>query len=232
MCVWGGGRALRVLLDQRENQGSTSFKLLTTVLTLLFYCQVVSKIQMSHHRFTKKPTSTWSICRGRQFQFFSGRTDSFTILCQYHGFMKLAQKNCRFLFSFKWNTSTCTKRVCTFCKKKTWCAIGFLQTCKKTFFFNFKKCETTPLFFSSNFQEFSGKVRKQKHNFHFQIAKILDFVHKKKVFFYFTIVHRLLLNSHEISFFSKNSQKNSPVTTKISERKKNETGKNSENFSP
>ena len=46
------------------------FKLLTTVLTLLFYCQVVNKIQMSHHGFTKKRTPTCAICRGRQFQFF------------------------------------------------------------------------------------------------------------------------------------------------------------------
>ena len=73
----------------------------------------------------------------------------------------------------------------------------FLQTCKKNLFLSFKKCETTSLFFS-NYENFSGKLRKKKHNFHFQIAKILNFVHPKNQFFsIFTLVQRHLLNSRE-----------------------------------
>ena len=68
------------------------FKPLTTVLTLLFYCQVVNKIQMSHHGFTKKTYAFLPNLPRPAVSILSGRTYSFTILCQYHGFMKLAQK--------------------------------------------------------------------------------------------------------------------------------------------
>ena len=70
-------------------------------------------------------------------------------------------------------------------------------TLRKNFFLSFKKCETRSLFFF-HFEDFSGKLRKQKHIFHFQTATILNFVHKKKNFFSnFTRVHRHLLNSRE-----------------------------------
>ena len=55
--------------------------------------------------------------RAASFNFFPAESDSFNILCQYHGFMKLAQKfqlwhwnchkNCHFYLSvFKWNCAT------------------------------------------------------------------------------------------------------------------------------
>ena len=58
----------------------------------------------------------------------------------------------------------------------------FLQTCKKTFFLVSKSVKPPLFFLFSNFEDFSEKLRKKKHNFHFQIAKILNFVHKKKSF--------------------------------------------------
>ena len=60
--------------------------------------------------------------------------------------------------------------------------MGFLQTCKKTFFWVSKRVKLHHFFFLL-FEDFSGKVRKKKHNFHFQIAKILNFVHEKNTFF-------------------------------------------------
>ena len=115
----------------------------------------------------------------------------------YHGFIKLGTKNCSVSLVFVARTSTCSKRVCTFCKKKTWCTMGFLQTCKKTFFRVSKNVKPQLFFFFSELWDFSEKLREKKHKFHFQIAKILNFVHKKNVFSNFTLVHRHLLNSRE-----------------------------------
>ena len=66
-------------------------------------------------------------------------------------------------------------------------------------FFEFQKVWNHTFFFCFfNFEDFSEKLRKKKHNFHFQIAKILNFVHRKKVCFSnFTLVHRHLPNSRE-----------------------------------
>ena len=96
-----------------------------------------------------------------------------------------------------WITSA--KTVCTFCKKKNVMYYGVFTNLQKNFFLSFKKCETTPFFFCFfNFEDFSEKLRTKKHNFHFQIAKILNFVHQKKSFFSnFTLVHRHLPNSRE-----------------------------------
>ena len=71
--------------------------------------------------------------------------------------------------------------VCTFCKKKNGPYYGDFTNLQKNFFLSFKKCETTSNIFP-HFEDFSGKLRKQKHIFHFQTAKILNFVHQKKSF--------------------------------------------------
>ena len=89
------------------------------------------------------------------------------------------------------------KRFALFVKKKTWLSAGNLQTCKKTFF-GVSKSVKPHHFFFFHFQEFSLKLRKKKHNFHFQIAKNFIFVHQKKKFFGdFTADNRHLLNSRE-----------------------------------
>ena len=78
---------------------------------------------------------------------------------------------------------TRAKTVCTFCQKKTWCTMRFLQTCKKTFFWVSKSVKPHLFFCFFNFEDFSEKLKKKKHNFHFQTSKIVSFVHPKNHFF-------------------------------------------------
>ena len=80
---------------------------------------------------------------------------------------------------------------------------------QKNFFLSFKKYEIKSFFFQ--LFEFFTQTEKKKHNFHFQIAKNLKFVHPKNLFFrIFTLVQRHLLNPHEVSlklpWNSKNGQ--------------------------
>ena len=116
---------------------------------------------------------------------FSSRTDSFTILCQYHGFMKLAQKTVIF-----WSVSSkirlpALKRFAIFVRKKTLCTMRFLQTCKKTFFWVSKSVKPQHFFFF----QFLGIFRKSeetKTQFSFSNCKNSQIcASKKKVFFRF-----------------------------------------------
>ena len=115
----------------------------------------------------------------------------------YHGFMKLGTKNSPVSLVFLARTSTCSKRVCTFCKKKNVMYYGVFTNLQKNFFSSFKKCETNTFFFFPIWWFFK-KSEEKKHKFHFQIAKFLNFMHQKNMFFCkFTLVHRHFLNSRE-----------------------------------
>ena len=85
--------------------------------------------------------------------------------------------------NFQKNARLPAQNVSALFVKKNVMYYGVFTNLQKNFFLSFKKCETTPLFFFLLFEDFSGKVRKKKHNFHFQIAKILNFVHEKNTFF-------------------------------------------------
>ena len=84
--------------------------------------------------------------------------------------------------NFQKNARLPAQNVSALFVKKNVMYYGVFTNLQKNFFLSFKKCETTSLFFFFHFQEFSLKLRKKKHNFHFQIAKIFIFVHKKKSF--------------------------------------------------
>ena len=111
--------------------------------------KVSTKIQLSHHDFTKKSSYTFG------------------------------------------------KNLALFAKKNGWFTLVYLPTCKKTFFWVSKSVKPQ-LFFFFQLWAFFTQTEKKKHNFHFQIAKNLKFVHPKNQFFIiFTLVQRHLLNLRE-----------------------------------
>ena len=79
--------------------------------------------------------------------------------------------------------STWPKSVCIFCKKKPWCTMKFLQTCKKNLFLSFKKRETTSLFFLLWIMRFFQENKGKKNTiFIFKLQKFSILCIKKKVF--------------------------------------------------
>ena len=93
------------------------------------------------------------------------------------------------------------KLFALFVKKKRSLIWGFYKLAKKLFFEFQKVWNHITFFFLFHFQEFSLKLRKKKHKFHFQIAKIFIFVHQKKSFWRFysrqSTFTKLAWNCHE-----------------------------------
>ena len=108
-----------------------------------------------------------------------------------------AQKTLQFHSYFSHGRLPAQNVFALFAKKKRDVQWGFYKLAKKLFF-EFQKMWNRNFFFFSELWDFSEKLREKKHKFHFQIAKILNFLHQKKIIFCkFTLVHRHLLNSRE-----------------------------------
>ena len=156
------------------------------LLGLTFVFTLTSAFQVPENKLIATHLSFWYLIH--LFKFFNS-------LCQYHGFMKLGTKNCHFYHGFMKlgtkncpvslvsvaKTATCSKRVCTFCKKKNVMYYGVFTNLQKNFFSSFKKCETNSFFFFQ-FGDFSKKVRKKNTNFIFKLQNFSILCIKKNVF--------------------------------------------------